>query len=389
MTARSPYAEQGFHIGPFSRDVVVVSLLGCLTLIGAVAGLGRLFLGLAASTTLNNVFSWGIWIGFDFTLIALAGVGFTTAFLVHVLHLHVLKPVLRPALLAGFAGYTAVLLLLVLDLGRPDRFYSFLINWNLHSPLFEISWCVLLYTTVLVLELSPDCCKRLGWTWATPWLQRLITPVTILGVTLSTLHQSTLGTLYLNMPHRLDPLLYSPWLPLLFFTSAAMAGFSVAILVYKTAARVQDQVEDGRVVPLLGRWMCGAALVYLTLKVADLLRAGDWRLLFTPRPITMLVWAELVVFLAVPLVLWIWARRLPWLQWIVPLLFAGGVMLNRFNATLFGQLTPAGAVYRPHILEWASTVGIVAGAMLVWYLGVRYLVAPRSLNQSEAADVHV
>ncbi|MEZ4555519.1 MAG: NrfD/PsrC family molybdoenzyme membrane anchor subunit [Caldilineaceae bacterium] len=272
MTARSPYAEQGFHIGPFSRDVVVVSLLGCLTLIGAVAGLGRLFLGLAASTTLSNVFSWGIWIGFDFTLIALAGVGFTTAFLVHVLHLHTLKPVLRPALLAGFAGYTAVLLLLVLDLGRPDRFYSFPINWNLHSPLFEISWCVLLYTTVLVLELSPDCCKRLGWTWATPWLQRLITPVTILGVTLSTLHQSTLGTLYLNMPHRLDPLLYSPWLPLLFFTSAAMAGFSVAILVYKTAARVQDQVEDGRVVPQLGRWMCGAALVYLTLKVADLLR---------------------------------------------------------------------------------------------------------------------
>ena len=388
MTARSPYAEQGFHIGPFSRDVVVVSLLGCLTLIGAVAGLGRLFLGLAASTTLSNVFSWGIWIGFDFTLIALAGVGFTTAFLVHVLHLHGLKPVLRPALLAGFAGYTAVLLLLVLDLGRPDRFYSFLINWNLHSPLFEISWCVLLYTTVLVLELSPDCCKRLGWTWATPWLQRLITPVTILGVTLSTLHQSTLGTLYLNMPHRLDPLLYSPWLPLLFFTSAAMAGFSVAILVYKTAARVQDQVEDGRVVPQLGRWMCGAALVYLTLKMADLLRAGDWRLLFTPRPITMLVWAELIVFLAVPLVLWIWARRLPWLQWIVPLLFAGGVMLNRFNATLFGQLTPAGAVYRPHILEWASTVGIVAGAVLVWYLGVRYLVAPRSLNQSEAANVH-
>ena len=389
MTARSPYAEQGFHIGPFSRDVVVVSLLGCLTLIGAVAGLGRLFLGLAASTTLSNVFSWGIWIGFDFTLIALAGVGFTTAFLVHVLHLHVLKPVLRPALLAGFAGYTAVLLLLVLDLGRPDRFYSFLINWNLHSPLFEISWCVLLYTTVLVLELSPDCCKRLGWTWATPWLQRLITPVTILGVTLSTLHQSTLGTLYLNMPHRLDALLYSPWLPLLFFTSAAMAGFSVAILVYKTAARVQDQTEDARVVPVLGRWMCGAALVYLTLKVADLLRAGDWRLLFTPRPITTLVWAELIVFLAVPLVLWIWARRLPWLQWIVPLLFAGGVMLNRFNATLFGQLTPAGAVYRPHILEWASTVGIVAGAVLVWYLGVRYLVAPQSLTQSEPADVHV
>lgn len=386
--AQTPFTARRFHIGPFSRDIVVISLLGCLTLIGAVAGVGRLLLGLAASTTLNDVYSWGIWIGFDFTLIALAGVGFTTAFLVHVLHLHALKPVLRPALLAGFAGYVAVLLLLVLDLGRPDRFYSFLINWNLHSPLFEISWCVLLYTTVLVLELSPDCCRRLGWTWATPWLQRLIAPVTILGVTLSTLHQSTLGTLYLNMPHRLDPLLYSPWLPLLFFTSATMAGFSMAILVYKTACLVLHGREDAGVVIRLGWWMWGAGLLYLALKTADLLRAGDWPLLLTTRPVAVLVWAELIAFLVVPLLLWPWTSGRRFFQWCVPLLFVAGVTLNRFDATLFGQHTPAGALYTPHLLEWASTLGIVAGAALVWYLGVRYLVPPAAPQPAASPDTH-
>lgn len=380
MTARSSYRGQGFHIGSYTRDVIVVSLLGCLVLMAAVAGLGRLIMGLAATTALNDVYSWGIWIGFDFTLIALAGVGFTSAFLVHVIHIHALKPILRPALLAGFAGYVAVLLLLVLDLGRPDRFYSFLINWNLHSPLFEISWCVLLYTTVLVLELSPDCCNRLGWTWATPWLLRLMAPVTIVGVTLSTLHQSTLGTLYLNMPHRLDPLLYSSWLPLLFFTSAAMAGFAMAILVYKTACLVLTHGEDAGIPRRLGRWMSGAALAYLLLKVADLAWAGDWPLLFTMRPITLLIWAELLIFLALPLLFWLWKSDAQWVQWTAPLLIVGGVTLNRFNATLFGQILPPDVVYRPHILEWVSTLGIVAGAALVWYLGVRLLVSPKQMT---------
>ncbi|MEZ4584580.1 MAG: hypothetical protein R3A10_23600 [Caldilineaceae bacterium] len=205
---------------------------------------------------------------------------------------------------------------------------------------------------------------------------RLITPVTILGVTLSTLHQSTLGTLYpQHAPSSGPTALFALAAAALFFTSAAMAGFSVAILVYKTAAGSSRRRTR---VPQLGRWMCGAFPCLSDAQSGRPAARGDWRLLFTPRLITMLVWAELVVFLVVPLVLWIWARRPPWLQWIVPLLFAG-VMLNRFNATLFGQLTPAGAVHRPHILEWASTVGIVAGAMLVWYLGVRLRpVAPRS-----------
>lgn len=133
----------------------VIGVLGFITFAGIVAGVGRLVLGLQASTTLNDTYPWGIWIGFDFGLIAFAGAGFTMAAVVHVFNLERFHAALRPALLVGLLGYVGVLALLVLDLGRPDRFYHFILYWNLHSPLFEISWCVLLYTTVLVIEVSP------------------------------------------------------------------------------------------------------------------------------------------------------------------------------------------------------------------------------------------
>lgn len=379
MTVRSLSQPVGFRIGPFRQEFVIIGLLACLTGIGVAAGVGRLFLGLAASTALSDTYPWGIWIGFDFTLIALAGVGFTMAFVVHILHLHRLQAVLRPALLAGLMGYVAVLLLLVLDLGRPDRFYHFLLFWNLHSPLFEISWCVLLYTTVLVIEVSPDLLRWLGWQWLLPWVARLMTPVTIAGVTLSTLHQSTLGTLYLNMPHRLDPLWYTPYLPLLFLVSAVLMGFSLGLLTYKGTCGILARRADPQVIATLGKGMSLVAALYLLLKVADLAWAGELGGLFTLSRSSWLLSSELLIGVVLPLLLW-WLpgwRQHAAVQWGAPLLVLLGVSLNRFNATMFAQAMPTTVVYSPHILEWLSTIGILAGAGLGWYMGVRYLVGTK------------
>jgi Ni/Fe-hydrogenase subunit HybB-like protein len=377
MTARSLTHNEAFAIGPFRRDWVIIGLLASLTMVGVMAGIGRLFAGLAATTALNDTYPWGIWIGFDFTLIAVAGVGFTMAFMIHVLHLHHLERVLRPALLAGLMGYTAVLLLLVLDLGRPDRFYHFILFWNLHSPLFEISWCVLLYTTVLVIEVSPDLLRWLGWERFLPFVARLMTPVTILGVTLSTLHQSTLGTLYLNMPHRLDALWYTPYLPLLFLISAIMVGFSLGLLTYQGAGAIVGWSVEPRVIRTLGRGMTLVGLLYLVLKVAELGWAGEWRLLTLDNPNALLWSGELVVGVLLPIGLW-WGigwQRQRYVQWLAPVLVVLGIGLNRFDATLFGQHFTGNAVYVPHILEWLSTLGILAAAALGWYIAVRYLVA--------------
>jgi Ni/Fe-hydrogenase subunit HybB-like protein len=374
MTMQAHSTREEYAIGPFQKGDAVAGVLVFLTVIGAAAGGGRLLVGMGSTTALSDNYPWGIWIGFDFALIAFSGVGFTMAAVVHVLHLHKFQPVLRPALLAGLLGYVAVLLLLVLDLGRPDRFYHFLLYWNMHSPLFEISWCVLLYSTVLMIEVSPDLLSFLRWKWPLTLIYHLMAPVTILGVTLSTLHQSTLGTLYLNMPHRLHPLWYTPILPVFFFTSAVMVGLSVGIIVYKVGMRVRGEVEDPAIAVGLSRGIVAVGLLYLLFKVAEHLYAGELPLLVALTPLSMLWLAELVIGVVIPVLLCSVAglRERSLVQWVAPLMVILGVGMNRFNATLFAQSTPGDVIYVPSLLEWLSTVGILAGAALVWYLAVRF-----------------
>jgi Ni/Fe-hydrogenase subunit HybB-like protein len=251
-----------------------------------------------------------------------------------------------------------------------------MLYFNIHSPLFEICWCVLLYTTVLVIEVSPDFLRFLPWKWPMKTAAAIITPVSIIGVTLSTLHQSTLGTMYLNMPHRLHPLWYTPLLPILFYVSSIMAGLSLGILAYKAACRLRGAAEDRRVAPGLGLGLFWVSVVYAALKLGELTWANEWALLLDGS--YGLFWGiEVVVGVLLPVVLlsrsaW---RRNPKVQIAAPLLVLAGVLLNRFNATLFGQvLPPDSSVYTPHILEWMSTIGILAAAALAWIVCVRFIV---------------
>ncbi|MCO6450896.1 MAG: polysulfide reductase NrfD [Caldilineales bacterium] len=388
MTTQTPAIRQTSFTPPsLNWRTILLSGLVVMTMIGVLAGIGRLFLGLGSTTSLTDVYSWGIWIGFDFLLIALAGTGFTMAAVVHVLHLEQFKPVLRPAILFGLLGYVAVLLLLVLDLGRPDRFYHFIIFWNVHSPLFEISCCVLLYSSVLIVEVSPYITERLGWKRPVRWFFAIMTPITIIGVTLSSLHQSTLGTLYLNMPHRLNSLWYTPILPILFFTSSVMAGLAIGMMVYMVAVRILGKPVEKKVVTGLGKGLAAVCLLYLTMKLGDIILSGDMNKLLAFDRMSLLMWTELGLGVILPILLLAIPRfrNNPIVWWIAPLLvvvFAVG--LNRFDATLFGQTNiPEGASYTPHILEWLSTLGILSAAALGWYLGVRLLVIFDSKAEKE------
>jgi Ni/Fe-hydrogenase subunit HybB-like protein len=358
-------------------SLVVAGVLGFLTVMGVAAGLARFLIGLGGTTALTDSTSWGIWIGFDFGLIAFSGAAFTMAAVVHIFHLHRFEPVLRPALLAGLLGYSAVLVLLILDLGRPDHFYSFIIHWNLHSPLFEISWCVLLYTTVLVCEVAPDALDHLGWPRLRKFILWFMPIITIIGVTLSSLHQSTLGTLYLNMPHRISTLWWTPILPILFFTSAVMAGLSMGMIAYRAAVRIKGAEEDGRVLTGLAVGIAGVGAFYLMLRFGALIWNGSLHSLNWSQSQAWILLTEVVLLGVVPVVLCALPsmRRRSWVQWWAPILVLGGVLLNRFSATMFGQTAPiAGPAYVPSVLEWVSTIGIVAGATLAWYLGVLWLV---------------
>ncbi len=359
--------------GVIDRPVIV---FGLLTLIGFVVGIWRLIAGMGSTTNLTDVYPWGLWIGFDFALIAFSGSGFTLAGIVYLLRLEQFRPALKPAILAGLLGYVAVLLLLVLDLGRWDRFYMFIISWNIHSPLFEISWCVLLYSTVLFFENSPPLFEQFKLQAVARFVHRYIILFAVAAVTLSTLHQSTLGTLYLNMPHRLDALWYTPILSLLFFVSSIMAGLSVAIIAYLIAANIRKETAKPEVLRGLASMVAWVTLVYVILKLADFVVAGELSALFAFNRLSLLMWLELGVGAILPMVLLLIPsmRRKQTVIWIAALLVLFGVLANRFSATLFAQTAPEWTTYTPHIMEWLSTAGVLAGAALAWYLGIRYVI---------------
>jgi len=187
--------------------------------------------GLGASTNLSDGFPWGIWIGFDVLVgVGLAAGGFTITATVHLFNLERFRPIVRPTVLTAFLGYLLVVIGLLFDLGRPYRIWHPLIMWNPHSVMFEVAWCVMLYNTVLALEFSPMVLERLNLKTPLKIVRTITVPVVIAGVILSTLHQSSLGTLYVILPDKLHGFWYTPWLPVFFFLSAIAAGLSMVIL---------------------------------------------------------------------------------------------------------------------------------------------------------------
>ena len=187
------------------------AIFAAILLSGLYATYLRVFYGLGGSTNLSDKFPWGLWIGFDVMCgVGLAAGGFTLVAMVHIFNIEKYKPVLRPAILTAFLGYILVVVGLLYDLGRPDRLWHPLVMWNPHSVMFEVAWCVTLYTTVLFLEFLPDGVREIRLHKPLEWIHKISVPLMILGVLLSTLHQSSLGTLFLIVPEKLYPLWYTP-----------------------------------------------------------------------------------------------------------------------------------------------------------------------------------
>jgi len=185
-------------------------VLGFLSLLGLVLVVYRWIVGLGATTGLTDGRGWGIWISFDVLCgIALAAGAFCIAGTVYILHIKEFYPILRPTVLTGFLGYALAAFAISVDLGFPQRIYYMLYNWNIHSPLFEVGWCVMIYATVLALELSPIVFERFNMKAPLKIIRAITIPLVILGIVLSTMHQSSLGTLFVLMPHRVHPLWYS------------------------------------------------------------------------------------------------------------------------------------------------------------------------------------
>jgi Ni/Fe-hydrogenase subunit HybB-like protein len=235
----------------------------------------RVRYGLGGVTNLSDQFPWGLWIGFDVLCgVGLAAGGFTLVATVHIFNIERYKPILRPAILTAFLGYLLVILALMFDLGRPDRIWHPLFMWNPHSVMFEVAWCVTLYTTVLFLEFLPMVFEKLGWHKPMGWLKLISVPLMVLGVILSTLHQSSLGSLYLIVPGRLDAAWYSPLLPVFFFLSAICVGLAMTIFESWHSSHAFGRKLELPLLAGLARVLAVLSLFYLLMRFTDLSHRG-------------------------------------------------------------------------------------------------------------------
>ncbi|MGA8572491.1 MAG: NrfD/PsrC family molybdoenzyme membrane anchor subunit [Desulfobaccales bacterium] len=352
------------------------AVLYILLVLGLIAAAARLYLGLGATTNLNDAYPWGLWISFDVLAgVALAAGGFTMTAAIYIFNLKKFQPLLRPAKLSAFVGYMVFVVGLFFDLGRPFRIWHPMVMWNPHSILFEVSWCVMLYTTVLAIDLFIIGLERYGQhkeSWI-KFFRDIYLFLAVAGVMLSTLHQSSLGALFMLLPQKLSDLWATQALGPLFFASAVIGGMSVITLESLIASRVYQRPPEIGLLSDLGKGLGIALLVYFAMKVTDLYARG----------VTVWVWDKPHFFFFVEL---FGTVVLPALLLCIPEirrsekglywtsgLAAFGVVLNRFNVSLTGYVGYRQFSYFPSVIEIIITAALVAMAILIFDLGMRYL----------------
>lgn len=380
---------------PSLTGLISLGILAALALLGVGTGVYRLFVGLGATTNLSDAYPWGLWIGFDFSLIAFSGGAFTLCGLIIVFNQVRCKAVERLVVLTGWLGYVSVLIILLVDLGRPDRFYHFLIYFNHHSPLFEVCWCILLYTTVLTLEFAPAVFEGLRRPKIAHAIHNFAVPIAIVGVTLSLMHQSTLGTLYLAMPHKLHTLWHSAMLPLFFLVSSIGMGMSTVIIAALVGHQAMGKIlseEAKGVLRSMAKVSVYVWALYLLLKVEDVAFAGQLGAVFSFDAQSVWFLVELLIGVVLPIILFALPRVRNSERGLLgtALLVTMGTVLNRFNTVLVGQKVVEGASYSPHWMEVAVQVGVLAAVILVWYLAASLLPIfedDRRVLEAELAEI--
>ena len=347
-----------------------------ILLAGLISAIVRVFGGLGTATNLSDEFPWGLWIGFDILCgVGLAAGGFTLAAIVYIFHVERFEPIIRPTILTAFLGYVLVIVGLMFDLGRPNQIWHAIIMWNPHSVMFEVAWCVMLYTTVLSLEFMPVVLEKFKLTKAIAILKRISIPLIILGVLLSTLHQSSLGSLYLIVPEKLYGLWYTPYLPVFFYVSAIAAGCGMVIFESFLSSRAFKRGLEMNLLSEIGRVAVVVLTVYLTMKIVDLADRQAFALLLQPRMETYLYWLEITLGVFAPLVLLSRRKIRESQNWLFlsSVLIILGFILNRMNIGITGMEAWAGKAYFPSWMEISITLSIVVAGFIIFSFAAKYL----------------
>jgi len=345
-------------------DLAIFAIL----LVGIPVLVYRFVFGLGAATHLSQSTPWGLWIGLDMLCgVALAAGGYTLAAAVTLFGFREFRPVVRAAILTGFLGYVFAVIGLLCDLGQPWRIaYPLLYSWGTTSVMFEVGWCVALYTTVLALEFLPAFFEWIGWEFPLSLLPRIEIGAIVLGIVLSTLHQSSLGSLFLMAPGKLHPLWYSPYLPVFFFVSSIAAGLAMVIFESGISHRIfHDRTDPDRPVDLdrivlgLSRGAAVVMFAYVFLRRQGLADGGSWRLLSTGWGALWLV--EVGAFALLPSLMFAYASRhgrVPMAR-VAAIVAVVGVVLNRLDVSIVAFNWQQPFTYFPSWMELVGSVTIV------------------------------
>jgi formate dehydrogenase iron-sulfur subunit len=412
-------------------------LLLALMAFGALTFVARFALGLGRSTNLSDTYPWGLWILFDLVWIAVAAGAFAMAGIIYVFQRKDLYGLGRSAVLMGLLSYSFVMVTLLADLGLPWQSYQLALQAPHHSAMFEVSWCVGLYVTILLLEFLPVPFAHFGYHRAAAalrkwngayvafavtlfvyllsrnplyalaaavvfgtlaWLFRArdhkAEPImlAIAAVTLSTMHQSSLGSLYLLMPNMLAPQWWSPVMPVSFFLSAIAAGTALVILIDMWIAKGWRRPLEMVRLASVGQITFWSLLVYLVFRLGDMAIRDQLAGAFSGA-LGLAFAAEILLGGVRPLILLSTnaLRRRVGVLGFASLLAVVGVAYNRMNVVLFAMnfrgRMPWGAPehYVPSIVEWGVSLGLIAATIFLFGLVARLMPV---LSKPERTEAH-
>lgn len=376
-----------------------IGLLGLLLTAGVVGG-GLVLLRGLYLTNLSDLVPWGLWITIDLSAIGLSAGAFLLSAVVYLLGLKQFQALARTAVFVGLVGYSMAMLTLLLDIGRPDRFYNAMLYWNPHSPLWEVTMCVMLYFSVLLLEVAPIFGQAVWMRRRWPALAARLEGIhkfapflAIGGLALSMLHQSSLGATYGVLKAR--PIWYRPEMAVLFITSAMAAGPAMTIFASWVSSRLTrratvDEAVLDKAAKAVG-WVL-AAFLYLrfwdTLAMSYTFEPGrtEGLQMLTSGQLAFNFWVgEILVGILVPMIILLSdrLRRIPLVRALALLMIIGGLVAYRWDVNIVGllvtqtivpqNLAPLYVSYVPSLIEWAAGLGVIAYGLLAFTLGVKYL----------------
>jgi Ni/Fe-hydrogenase subunit HybB-like protein len=356
---------------------------------GAYAAYVRFALGFQQSTNLVDAQPWGLWVGLG-TLcgVGISAGGFAVAAAVYLLGFERYRQVVRAAVLLSFLGYLTVVVGMMYELGLPWRIWHPMVMWNRKSVLFEVAWCVMLYTTVLAFEFSPALIEKIPWVKVRQtylsWHHEILIGLVLVGAVLSSLHQSFLGGLYLLAEGKVDPLWYSQYLPSLFYLSAVPAGLAATIMAVFLSMRSLHARVNPNILTEMSQVIAPLLYVYALFRGIDLFTHGGSSYMWMWREETLLFWLEIGLFVLAPIILLSSAKirgNPQYLYWTCSLVVMGFVT-NRLNVAVTAFQRSSNYYYVPKWTEFALTLATVTAAVVAFHYAVVYLdILPKNVTR--------